>query len=259
MTDRCLLPFGETAVSVEEYESQIDVDRAISCAREGGVADPKKRINEFVHSVPDLLGWLEVHGREYPWRKSTDPWEVYIAEILLQRTRGDAVENVYDRVIDQFPGPGALADASKEEIRESVHSLGFANQRTRSLREVGEIFTDEFDGELPDNIDELQLPWRVGTYSARATQLFARGEPLALVDANFARVLGRVLGYEMPQQPHKSDRVYSLLEALTPGNPEMARSFNLAILDLGALVCTPDSPHCSSCPINRSCNYYQSN
>jgi A/G-specific adenine glycosylase len=147
---------------------------------------------------------------------------------------------------------------SEEEIRESVHSLGFADQRTRSLCEVGEIFSEEFDGELPDDIDELQLPWRVGTYSARATQLFARGEPLALVDANFARVISRVLGYDMPQQPHKSEKVYSLLEALTPRDPGMARSFNLAILDLGAAVCTSKRPDCESCPINKSCRYYQS-
>lgn len=90
-------------------------------------------------------------------------------------------------------------------------------------------------------------------------KLFARKQPLALVDVNFARVIERVLGYEMPQQPHKSDDVYELLNALVPSDPAAARAFNLAILDLGALICTPDNPTCESCPINAACNYYQIN
>lgn len=122
-----------------------------------------------------------------------------------------------------------------------MYSLGFVNHRTRTLQEVAELVYEQYDGTVPDSVSVLKEPWRVGDYSARACQIFARGEALALVDTNFARVVGRVLGYEMPGQPHKSDEVYSLLGALVPDDPALARAFNLAILDLGALVC-PLSP-----------------
>ncbi|MCY4730534.1 hypothetical protein KY092_08175 [Natronomonas gomsonensis] len=258
MTQRSVLPFGRTEVSSEELEQLIDKEEAAIQAEKGEVENAVQQVEDFVDSVPDLLKWLEQQGRKYPWRATNDPWKVYLAEILLQRTRGDAVEKMYSDVVQRFPNPEALDEASEEEIKELVHSLGFVNHRQKTLKEVGSIFTEQFNGEVPDSVEELKKPWRVGDYSARATQLFARGRSMALVDANFARVIGRVFDYEMPQQPHKSKDVYALLEALTPDEPDVARSFNLAILDLGALVCTPDDPDCESCPISSACHYYQS-
>lgn len=258
MTQESLLPFGRTDVSSEEIKQLIDREEATTQAERGGVENPAEKVEDFVDSVPHLLEWLEKRGREYTWRATNDPWKVYLAEILLQRTKADAVEKIYSDVVKQFPNPEALREASDEEIKEAVHSLGFGNHRQKTLNEVGRIFTEQFDGEVPDSVEELKKPWRVGDYSARATQLFARDKPMALVDANFARVIGRVFHYEMPQQPHKSKEVYAFLEALTPNDPDIARSFNLAILDLGALACTPNNPNCESCPISAACQYYRS-
>lgn len=253
------LPFGRTQVTTDELYSYIDIDGAIKSAARGGVTSPEERIINFVTELPALLSWLEQHGRTYPWRDTTDPWRVYTSEILLQRTRGDAVNEIYSEFFSQFPDPEALNDATEEEIRDVVHSLGFVNHRTRTLLDVGRILCEDYDGEVPDSLEELKRPWRVGDYSARACQIFSRGEPLALVDVNFARVIGRVLGYEMPQQPHKSDNVYSLLDSLVPSDPALARAFNLAILDLGALVCTTGNPECELCPINAICHFYSEN
>lgn len=253
--DTTHLPFGRTSVSSNELRRLIDVHAAADLAREGGVANAEKRIQELIEHLPALLEWLEEHGRRYPWRKTTDPWKIYVTEVLLQRTRADAVDNIYDDFFDRFPGPTELANDDESDIRNMVHSLGFVNHRTRTLREVADLCVSH--GGVPDPLDTLKEPWRVGDYSARACQLFARGQPLALVDANFARVIGRVLGYDMPSQPHKSDDVYALLDGLVPAEPAVARAFNLAILDLGALVCTPENPNCESCPINEACTYYQ--
>ena len=232
------LPFGRTQVSVGEFRQYIDEEGAVETAERGGVIHPEYRINLFITELPSLMAWLGENGREYPWRYTTDPWKVYVSEILLQRTRGDAVAEIYDEFFSRFPTPGSLNQATEEEIREVVHTLGFVNHRSRALREVGEIFCKDHDCEVPASLEELKRPWRVGDYSARACQLFARGKPYALVDTNFARVIGRVLGYEMPQQPHKSEKVYTLLDSLVPADPALARAFNLAILDLGALICT---------------------
>jgi A/G-specific adenine glycosylase len=258
VTQRSSLPFGRTDICSEELKQFINIEEASTQAESGGVNDADEKVEHFVSCVPDLLKWLEQYGREYPWRETTDPWKVYLAEILLQRTRGDAVEEIYINLIKQFPDPEALNKASEDEIREAVHPLGFVNHRQRTLREVSKIFTDQYDGKVPESIDELKKPWRVGDYSARATQLFARKKPMALVDANFARVIGRVFNYQMPQQPHKSKELYAFLEALTPDESDTARSFNLAILDLGALICAPDTPDCESCPISAACHYYSS-
>ena len=251
------LPFGRTDTNVTEVRSLADIETAIEQASHGNVNQPEERIDKFIDAIPVLLKWLETQGRQYPWRATTDPWEVYTAEILLQRTRGDAVENVYSEFLEQFPDPVALSEATEEEIQDIVKSLGFVNHRTRTLQDVGEIFTTEYNGEVPNSVDKLKKPWRVGDYSARACQIFARGEPMALVDTNFARVFRRVLGYDMPDQPHKSAKVYALLDALVPSDTDLARAFNLAVLDLGALICTPEKPACETCPINDACHYYQ--
>lgn len=249
------LPFGRTEVAEKDLLETIDTDTAISHLVENGVSNPEPKVQTFIECLPDLLAWLETNGREYPWRQTTDPWEVYVAEILLQRTRGDAVDGIYREFLEQFPTPEAVYEAPEADIRDMVHSLGFVNHRIRTLQEVGELIVTEHGGEVPDSLTELKRPWRVGDYSARACQLFARGDPRALVDSNFARVIGRALSYEMPSQPHKSDSVYNLMEALTPDDPALARAFNLAVLDLGAMVCTASDPECDVCPLQSGCVY----
>jgi A/G-specific adenine glycosylase len=255
VTRKSLLPFGKTDISSRQLEQVIDVGEATAQVKKGNVKNAAEKVEYFIRSIPDLLKWLEKHGREYPWRMTNDPWKVYLAEIMLQRTKADAVKKIYSDVVKRFPHPESLHNATDEEIKESVYSLGFVNHRQRTLREVGDIFTNQFNGKVPESVDELKKPWRVGDYSARATQLFARGKQMALVDTNFARVIGRIFNYEMPRQPHKSKDVYELLEALTPDDPDIARSFNLAILDLGALICTSSNPDCESCPLSFACHY----
>jgi len=249
---------GRTDVTVREIRASIDIERAGEQLDYWNVDVPRAKVEAFVESLPELLEWLENNGREYPWRNVRDPWNIYTTEILLQRTRADAVEAVYDDFFAKFPGPEALDNASRDEIYETVHSLGFGDQRTRTLAEVSEYLTVEHSGEVPCSIEALQEPWRTGPYAARATVQFAFGQPVAIVDSNFARILARVFNIDLPEQPHKSDAVYELLEALVPSEPSMARAFNLALLDLGALVCTPQNPDCSVCPLLSGCKYGRS-
>ncbi len=250
-------PFGRTDVTADDLFDLIDLEQAQSIAAAGGVEDSENRIQDFFESIPVLLTWLGENGREYPWRYTTDPYTIYVTEILLQRTRADAVNTIYGEFFEQFPDPEALHEADESDIRDCVRSLGFVNHRTRTLLEVAELICEDHAGDVPDDLDELMQPWRVGPYSARACQVFARGKSRALIDSNFARVVQRVLGYDMPQQPHKSDEVYALLDSLVPSDPAIARSFNLAILDLGALVCTPNRPSCRECPLQTCCYYYE--
>jgi A/G-specific adenine glycosylase len=256
--DTCVpvaLPFGQTAVDPETVVTESDVSTVSQILAESGIEDADDRVRKFLCEVPRLLTWLSKNGREYPWRFTTEPWHVYISEILLQRTRGDAVEQIYSDFFDRFPDPETLYQATDDEIHSTVASLGFGNHRTRTLGEVAELCVCEHGGEVPTDLAELQRPWRVGTYSARACLLFAYGEPQGLVDVNTARIISRVFGYEMPSQPHKSNTVQELLDALVPEAPGIARAFSFALLDLGALICTEPEPACESCPLVSECLY----
>jgi A/G-specific adenine glycosylase len=252
------LPFGRTRISSEELEDLIEVETATARLEAGGVSNSRTRVLSFVDELPALLFWLEQNGREYPWRFTTDPWRVYISEILLQRTRGDAVAEVYDTFFERFPNAEALYRADDDEIFEVVSSLGFGNQRTRTLEDVGELCHTEYEGAVPRKQEELKRPWRVGPYSARACLLFAFGEPQPLVDANIARIVERVFDYGMPTQPHKSSEVYELVGSLLPQRVNVARAFTLALLDLGDSICISSNPKCSECPLSSCCAYANS-
>ncbi len=251
------LPFGRTRITAAEYEELIDSSEIIEHLDTKGVSDPRVRVNEFIESIPDLLAWLEQHGRNYPWRHTTNPWRIYATEILLQRTRADAVADIYEEFFISFPNPGAVVETEEQAIFDVIQSLGFGNQRTQSIREAARLCVEQHDGKVPADLDELKKPWRVGPYSARACLLFAFNTPLALVDANISRIVERVYGYEMPEQPHKSGEVYTFMQALLPSDPAVARSFTFALLDLGALICTEADPRCRVCPLNSWCLFAQ--
>lgn len=249
------LPFGQTEIDTGTYRSLVDTKQAEQILADNGVANPGERLERFIRVCPEMFRWLEEHGRSFPWRYTTDPWTVYATEILLQRTRADAVEDLFEDFFDEFPTPFALYSAEEETIRELVYPLGFVNHRTRSLSEAAEMCVTEYEGSVPESLEALTRPWRAGDYSGRACLIFAFGQVQPLVDTNFARVIGRVLDYEMPTQPHKSTEVYDLLGALVPDNSSLARAFNLAILDIGALVCSPESPDCEVCPLSNGCAF----
>lgn len=249
------LPYGRTRITASEYRQLIDVPKVVEHLRASGVNSPEKRTSGLIQRVPYLLYWLEQEGRDFPWRYTTEPWRVYATEILLQRTRAGAVEEVYESFFTRFPTPQAVVKVDDTVIFEEIKSLGFGDQRTRSIREAAEYIVKEHNGEVPPDLDELRHPWRVGEYSARACLLFAFKRPLALVDVNTARIISRVFGYEMPAQPHKSELVYEFFDALVPSDPAVARAYNLAQLDLGALTCTEDNPACPDCPLERDCEF----
>ncbi|WP_247729562.1 hypothetical protein [Halovivax limisalsi] len=253
------LPFGRTRVSVAELRAGIDVETASEELLSADVSNPEEAIESFIEYLPSLLVWLEEHGREYPWRSTTDPWRIYATEILLQRTRSDAVDEIYADFFTRYPDPGALLIADEDSLRDTVRPLGFVNHRERTLREAAELCVEEHNGDVPEDIDALQRPWRVGPYTARASLIFAFGKPLAIVDTNTARITGRVFDYPLPSQPHKSSSFYRLLDALVPADPSLARAFNLALLDLGALICTGGNPDCNNCPLAPACTYAAAN
>lgn len=233
-----------------------DQESAVEILEAREVENASELVESYISSIPDLLEWFEKEGRDYKWREERDAWKTLLVEILLQRTRADAVAEVYPDIIQSYPDPQSLHRADQNELREKVETLGFVNHRVKSLKDISKIIVEENQGKVPKNIEELQQGWRIGEYVSRAVQIFARGKPTALVDSNIARVIGRVFNMEMPSQPHKDEQIHALMEALTPKNPEITRNYYFALIDLGALVCTPENPDHEACPLQDCCEYY---
>ncbi len=248
------LPLGMTETTAGEIRRRTDPEIAFKVLKETGFGGPEQEVYDFISRVPDLLGWLGKDGRVFPWRETTDPWGVYIAEILLKRTRASAVEKIYEGFIRKFPNPRALRGGSKKEIKGLIEELGLVNRRAKTLRDVAKKFS--IDNKVPSSLEELKKPWGVGEYCARACQIFARGKKLGLIDSNIGRVIGRVFEPQMPAQPHKSEKMYLMIDSLVPDETNLARAFNLSLIDLGAKVCTPKIRKCKKCPLKDICAGY---
>lgn len=196
-----------------------------------------------------LLVWAESNLRDFPWRETTDPYEVLVAEILLGATLASKVVPIYDKFLNRYPNLAELTRADKGSLASLLEPLGLHNRRAAAFISIGEQLKG---GRVPDSEDELlELPY-VGRYAANATLCFAFGQKRAIVDDNVARVYGRSFGVNLNPQ---SDVAWEFAEQLLPSGK--FRMYNLGLLDFGALVCKSGTPRCDSCFYTSNCQYFQ--
>lgn len=194
-----------------------------------------------------ILCWTSDNLRSFPWRETSDPYEILIAEVLLQKTAASKVESVYREVISTYPSLGKLAEANQEELANIIYSLGLQNQRSKALISIGETLQN---GGVPDEYDQLvKLPY-VGRYAANATLCFAFHESRPIVDANVVRVYNRAFGKDFD---YRDEEAWSFADTILPKRD--AQRFNLGILDFAAAICRPRSPNCSDCFFNHTCKF----
>lgn len=206
------------------------------------------RIQEFVSR---LLAWRRKHRRSFPWRETRNPYRVLVAELMLHRTKAQQVVPVYRSFIENYPTPEALADTTVERIRSEISSLGLEYRATR-LKKIAKILVDHYGGQVPSDFKSLrQLPG-VGAYIANAVLCFAFGRDRPLLDTNVIRVIHRVFSIPIPPDSHKKKKLWDLMERIVPHDE--AREFNLAILDLGALICKARKPEHDKCPLKDICD-----
>jgi len=246
----------EAAVARFEREdpgSMVNRAHAIRVARDEalGIDVPDKQVTDFVGDLPRLFDWFGDNYRDFPWRRTRDPWAILIAEIMLQRTHAAKAAEVYRTFFERFPNPSDVCLAGSDEVFDVVEPLGFGNKKTNTLITLAETLVEEHDGQVPDDLDVLLQFSRIGRYTARACLCFAYGEPLAIVDANIEKVVEDVFGYSSSKRAHKDDALYAFLDALIPNEPDAARLFNLALLDLRVEVCGSEATHL--CPLAGSC------
>ena len=203
----------------------------------------------------DLLGWYARARRDLPWRRSQDPYRVWVSEIMLQQTQVERVRDFFVRFIDRFPTVEALAAAPAQEVLRLWEGLGYY-RRARQLHAAAQRIVAEHGGTFPRDVAGLRTLPGIGRYTAAAIASIAMGLPEPIVEANSRRVIARLAGHAAPLDGHGGDEpIWAIAAALVP--PRHPGRFNQALMDLGALVCLPDRPLCEACPIASHCNARQ--
>ena len=199
-----------------------------------------------------LLDWYARNKRDLPWRRSTDPYAIWVSEIMLQQTRVSVVVERYREFMGRFPTLVSLALAPEQDVLAMWSGLGYY-RRARMLHKAAQFVSANLGGNLPVKAEELRVLPGIGVYTAAAIASIAHGEPVAVVDGNVERVLCRFAGWGAGKGGRTAlrrkveDLARKLLDRARPGDS------NQAMMELGATVCTPRNPQCAACPLTTDC------
>lgn len=212
-----------------------------------------KSLNQFdIKSFQeDLIQWFEREQRSLPWRADQDPYKVWVSEIMLQQTRVDTVIPYFNRFMEWFPTLHDFADADEEKILKAWEGLGYYS-RVRNLQSAVKEVKESYGGKVPDTHSDIIQLKGVGPYTAGAILSIAYGKPEPAVDGNVMRVLSRILLIREDIAKPKTRLIFedAVRAIISHENPSF---FNQALMELGALICTPTSPACMLCPVREHC------
>jgi A/G-specific adenine glycosylase len=198
-----------------------------------------------------LLNWYAAGARDLPWRRTQDPYAIWLSEIMLQQTRVATAIPYYERFLKRFPTIGHLARARLDTVLKLWEGLGYYS-RARNLHKAAKEIVTRFQGRVPRTRDELLTLPGIGRYTAGAVASIAFGQRAPLVDGNVERVLCRVFRiHGSPKDAAIKKRIWSLAEDLLPD--DQVGRFNQGLMELGSEICTPRSPNCQECPLARLC------
>jgi len=198
-----------------------------------------------------LLRFYDRRARDLPWRRSRDPYAIWVSEIMLQQTRVDTVLSYYDRFLERFPTAEALAAADEDRVMAAWSGLGYY-RRARLLHRGVRDVVEHYGGQVPRDPEARRALPGIGRYTAGAIGSIAFGLPEPLVDGNVARVLSRLLSIDTPQGRADTERrLWAEAQRMVQG--ERPGDFNQALMELGATVCTKHAPRCDDCPLTKRC------
>ncbi|MBT0812541.1 A/G-specific adenine glycosylase [Litoribacter ruber] len=209
----------------------------------------------FKHFTRQLLHWYPQNMRDLPWRNTQNPYIIWLSEIILQQTRVVQGLPYFESFLEKYPTVQDLAKAPLDDVLRLWQGLGYYS-RARNLHHCAIQVSDEFNGQFPDNYKDLLKLKGVGSYTAAAIASFAYREKVAVVDGNVFRVLARYFGVSEDISSPKGKKEFERLanELIPADQPD---EFNQAIMEFGALQCTPKNPDCSSCPLQENCLAFQ--
>ena len=201
---------------------------------------------------PDrLLAHYQAWNRELPWRQTRDPYAIYVSEIMLQQTQVQTVIPYYERFMARFPDLESLAAADPDELHKYWEGLGYYS-RVRQMQAAAKQMVALHGGHIPSNREQLRSLPGIGVYTVGALLSIAYGQAVPAVDGNVVRVVSRLYGLSLTQgSPADRDRVAAMIEPLIPRSAP--GDFNQALMEFGALICTPAAPRCQNCPLRDDC------
>jgi A/G-specific adenine glycosylase len=206
---------------------------------------------------PSIIKWYHINRRELPWRDTNDAYLIWLSEIILQQTRVAQGLNYFLRFKERFPTVVSLAEADEQEILKLWQGLGYYS-RARNLHKTAQIIAEKYDGIFPTDYNDILSLKGVGEYTAAAIASFAYNQPYAVVDGNVFRVLARIFGIDLAINSTEGKKQFSQLanQLLDKKNPSF---HNQAIMEFGALQCTPQQPDCNNCIFTKKCAAFLSN
>ena len=204
-----------------------------------------------------ILRWYASHARDLPWRSpDAGPWAVLVSEVMLQQTPVTRVLPAYETWLARWPTPVSLAAAAPADAVRQWGRLGYPRRALR-LHAAARVIAEQHGGMVPSSVAALRALPGVGSYTAAAVASFAFGQSHAVLDTNVRRVLARLVGGVARPSPSPTAMEVRLAESLLPGVPGLAPRWSVAVMELGALVCTADRPRCDSCPVVSTCAWHQ--
>jgi A/G-specific adenine glycosylase len=232
------------------------LSRRRGVARADGVALDTTHLRDF---GARLRAWYLRNARDLPWRRTRDPYRILVSELMLQQTQVSRVLGFYGRFLKRFPSLEVLAAARPAQVREQWQGLGYY-ARARNLHKLSRWVTRDgspHGGTLPSEPSALRELPGIGAYTAGAVASFAHEKRAALVDTNVARVLSRVFAPHLhPKRARDLTVIWSIAERALPRTGSATWTHNQALMELGALVCTARTRHCSTCPVRTICASY---
>lgn len=201
-----------------------------------------------------LVKWYVDNKRSLPWRETTDPYKIWLSEVILQQTRVNQGLPYYQVFLRTYPSIIELARAPEQEVLRLWQGLGYYT-RARNLHKCAKSVVESHNGKFPGTFDELEKLPGIGHYTAAAIASFAFGQPVAVLDGNVFRILSRIFGIDTPINSKEGKKRFSGLahELISKKDPAL---HNQAVMEFGALFCTPKNPKCPDCPFNTTCIAY---
>lgn len=201
-----------------------------------------------------LISWGKEHLRVFPWRENPKPYHLFVAESLLQKTDAATVTPIYQTFLQRYPTVETLANAPLEEVAILLQPLGLFFRADR-LIQAARILIEDYQGDIPDSLRELQKLPGIGIYSARAIASVAFDRPVAVLDANIARIIERFFSVKGGRVKSRCKRLWGSAEAIAPS--QEVGKWNWTLIDFGAKVCTARQPKCHQCPLRSRCGFVQ--
>lgn len=221
-----------------------------SCAFTAYDGDAVEAVDDPVALRSSLLDWYAGNGRRLSFRRSREPWGVLVSEVMLQQTQVARVEPAWSAFVARFPSPAALAAATPADALRAWGGLGY-NRRALNLWRAAAVIVERHAGAVPRTLEELRALPGVGGYTARAVAAIAFGQPVAAVDTNVRRVIGRVRWGVAPAP--STEALQAVADTLV--HPLRPDAWTHAVMDVGATLCRPRNPECGACPLHGLCAY----